>query len=119
MVYRNRPMQIHQFDKMADYDQNEYVSELIMGTQQVLIDAGNLALAERVHTLFRTKKNPADRMSIGMADFVANLARGRDSHAGPLEVEDALIVTLRNNGIDLLPSFLTVNKDFKPRHPAK
>ena len=118
-------MQIQQFDKMAGDDQDEYVAELIVGAQQVLKDAGSPDLAEQVHTLFTTKKNPADQISLGRAEFEANLARAReadvrriekDPGARRLEVEDAMIVTMRKNGIELPPSFLTVNKNFKPKH---
>lgn len=119
-------MPIQQFDKMAGDDQGEYVAELIVGAQQVLKDAGNPDLAARVHTLFTTKKNPADQISLGIAEFEANLARareaderrvGKDPHARRLEVEDAMIVTLRKNGIELPPSFLTVASNFKPKFP--
>ena len=118
-------MEIRQFDKMSDDDQDEYVAELIIGAQQVLKDAGKPGLAEQVHTLFTTKKNPADEISLGMAEFQANLARAReaderriekDPHARRLEVEDAMIVTMRKNGIELPPSFLTVASGFKPKH---
>jgi hypothetical protein len=122
-------MQIQQFDKMAGDDQDEYVAELIIGAQQVLKDAGKPALAEQVHTLFTTKKNPADQISLGMAEFQANLARAREADARRIEsnpnarrfeVEDAMIVTMRKNGIELPPSFLTVASGFKPkRSPEK
>jgi hypothetical protein len=112
-------MQIEKFDKMADLDQNEYVSELVMGAQQVLKEAGSPDLAARVHTLFRTKQNPTDKTSLGMADFVANLARGRDPNKRLPEVEDALAATLEKNGIAVPQSLFTMMKDFKPRHPAK
>jgi hypothetical protein len=54
-------MEIRQFDKMAGDDQDEYVAELIVGAQQVLKEAGKPDLAEQVHTLFTTKRNPADQ----------------------------------------------------------
>ncbi len=119
-------MEIRQFDKMAEDDQNEYVAELIVGAQQVLKEAGNPDLAGQVHTLFTTKKNSADQISLGRAEFEANLARAReaderrigsDPNARRLEVEDAMIVTLRKNGIELPPSFLTVASNFKPKFP--
>ncbi|MGI0134749.1 MAG: hypothetical protein ACREBW_07325, partial [Candidatus Micrarchaeaceae archaeon] len=34
-----------------------------------------------------------------------------------LEVEDAMIVTLRKNGIELPPEFLTVASNFQPKFP--
>lgn len=117
-------MQIQQFDKMAGDDQDEYVAELIVGAQQVLKDAGSPDLAEQVHKLFTTV-NPGSNISLGRGEFEMNLARARvadvkrvanDPSARRLEVEDAMIVTMRKNGIELPPSFLTVNKNFKPKH---
>ena len=42
-----------------------------------------------------------------------------DPNARRLEVEDAMIVTLRKNGIELPPNFLTVASGFKPKLPLK
>jgi len=112
-------MQIQHFDKMADLDQNEYVSELVMGAQQVLKEAGSPDLAARVYALFRTKQKPADKMSLGMTEFVANLAGGRNINTRNFEVEDAMALTLKKNDIALPQSFFTMMKDFKPRHSAK
>jgi len=118
-------MQIQQFDKMAGDDQDEYVAELIVGAQQVLKDAGKPDLAEQVHTLFTTV-NVGSKISLGRGEFEMNLARARvadvkrienDPNARRLEVEDAMIVTLRKNGIELPPSFLTVASNFKPTFP--
>jgi len=114
-----KPMQIQHFDKMADLDQNEYVSELVMGAQQVLKEAGSPDLAARVYALFRTKQKPADKMSLGMTEFVANLAGGRNINTRNFEVEDAMALTLKKNDIALPQSFFTMMKDFKPRHSAK
>jgi hypothetical protein len=36
-----------------------------------------------------------------------------------LEVEDAMIVTLKKNGIDLAPSFLTFASGFRPKYPPQ
>jgi hypothetical protein len=120
-------MQIQQFDKMAGDDQDEYVAELIIGAQQVLKDAGNPDLAQQVHKLFTTV-NPGSQLSLGRGEFEMNLARARvadakrvenDPNARRLEVEDAMIVTMRKNGIELPPSFLTVASNFKPKFPPQ
>lgn len=115
-------MQIQQFDKMSDRDQGDYIAQLVIGAQKLLKDQGQADLAEKVRSLFTTK-DQGDQISIGMAEFELNLARARvadakriknDPTARRLEVEDAMIVTLRKNGIELPPSFLTVASNFKP-----
>jgi len=119
-------MQIQQFDKMTNDDQAEYVGELIQGAEKVLTDEGKSDLSAQVSHLFTTSVSGAD-ISIGMAEFMRNLARARvtdakDAEKNPnvqrIEVEDAMAVTLQKNGIELPDSFFTVMKDFKPKHAA-
>ena len=123
----SQAMEIRLFDQMADDDQNEYVADLIIGAQTVLRDAGKADRADQVHRLFGTKLL-GDQISVGRAEFERNLARAReadvrrlekDANARRLEVEDAMIVTLRKNGIELPPNFLTVASGFKPKLPLQ
>jgi hypothetical protein len=67
-------------------------------------------------------------MTLGMAEFEVNLARVRlvdaknaanNPNAPRLEVEHVMILTLKNNGITLPTSFMTVNSGFKPKHPPQ
>lgn len=118
-------MEIQQFDKMADQDQAEFVGLLVQGAEKVLIAQGKTNLAAQVDQLF-TKIPSGDQMPLGMTEFEINLALARvadvkrvenDPNAPRLEVEHAMIVTLKKNGIVLPPSFMTVAKDFKPRFP--
>jgi hypothetical protein len=120
-------MEIRQFDRMAQDDQAEYVSELIQGAEKVLTDEGRPDLAAQVSQLFATN-DPGDKISIGMAEFYLNLARARvadvkratqDPNAKRLEIEDAMAVTLKKNGIDLPPAFFTVASSFKPKFPLQ
>ena len=120
-------MEIRQFDKMADQDQARYIGDLIVGAEKVLSNAGKPELAAKVKQLFTTKLgNDAD--AIGMVEFERNLARARladlrrlqkDPHAPRLEVEDAMAVTLKKNGIELPDSFFTVATGFRPKLPPK
>lgn len=124
----SRAMEIRQFDRMSVQDQGDYITVLIDGAQQVLIDTGHRDLADKVDKLF-TEVLPGDQISLGMAEFERNLARARvadlqrvikDPNARRrLEVEDAMAVTLQANGIELPDSFFTVAKRFRPQHPAK
>jgi hypothetical protein len=119
-------MQIVQFDRMADHDQDEYVADLIIGAQKVLNDSGDSVDAAKVHKLFEVE--PGAKSSEGMAEFEMTLARVRlkdtkNAIAHPesprLEVEDAMALTLQINGIELPDAFFTVAKDFKPKFPAQ
>lgn len=122
-----RAMEIEKFDKMAAEDQSDYIVLLIEGAQQVLTHDGKRDLAAKVHTLFATIL-PGDRDPLGSVEFERNLARARvadidnllkDPNAARLEVEDAMAVTLKKNGIELPNTFFDVAKDFRPRHPVK
>jgi hypothetical protein len=117
-------MEIRQFDKMAGQDQDEFIAELVQGAEKVLTAEGKPDLAAQVSHLFTTNA-PDGNISIGMSDFMLDLAKARladakraakDPKARRLEVEDAMAVTLQANHIELPDSFFTVNKDFKPKH---
>lgn len=120
-------MELQKFDKMASEDKGEYVGLLVGGAERVLKDEGRADLAAKVEQLF-TMTEPGDQHTLGMVEFQLNLARARvtdaknianDPHAQRLEVEDAMAVTLKKNGIDLPQSFFTVNSNFRPKLPPK
>jgi hypothetical protein len=120
-------MEIRQFDKMAMPDQSDYVGLLVQGAEKVLKDEGRADLAAQVDNLFTTT-DPGDAHTIGMVEFERNLALARaadadrvlkDPNARRLEVEDAMAVTLKKNGIVLPQSFFTVNSNFHPKLPPK
>jgi hypothetical protein len=98
-------MEIRHFDKMAEQDQHNYIVDLVVGAQKVLIDAGKRALADQVDKLF-TDIPAGDNAPLGMTEFEINLDRARvadaerftkDPKAHRLEVEDAMLVTLKKN----------------------
>ena len=110
---------------MAGPDQSDYIVVLIQGAQKVLIQTGRKDLADKVHKLFTTTI-PGDDAPIGSVEFESNLARARaadlrnlqkDPRAARLEVEDAMAVTLKKNGIPLPTTFYTVANDFRPKLP--
>jgi hypothetical protein len=120
-------MEIRQFDKMAEHDQDEYVAGLVLGAQRVLREQGKSDLAEQVHVLF-TKKDPQGEASTGMLQFDLLLDRARladlerikkDPKATRLEVEHAMILTLQKNNIALPQSFMHVADQFKPKLPPQ
>jgi hypothetical protein len=120
-------MEIQKFDKMAAADQDSYVGTLIEGAEKVLIAQGKNDLAVKVDQLFATTL-AGDKMSVGLTAFEVNLARVRvvdakthekNPDARRLEVEHAMILTLKDNGVVLPPGFMTVGKDFRPKVPPQ
>ncbi len=124
-------MEIQQFDKMAQDDRAEYVSELISGAEQVLTAEGKADQAEKIANLFTTNA-PDGNTSIGMSQFMLDLAKARladaqralkDPNAHRLEVEDAMLVTLKKNYIplsqDFIRNFRALNRNFQPKHPSQ
>jgi hypothetical protein len=127
LVVPLQAMEIQQFDKMADKDQDEYVGELVIRAEKVLRDNGKRELASQVNKLFTTV-NAGSQISLGMAEFTINLARARvadlrniekDPNTRRLEVEHALIVMLKSNGIVLPNTIMTVMDNWKPKFPPK
>ena len=112
-------MQIQVFDRMAAQDRRDYMNLLMETAQKVLIEAGKQNDAAKAHQLF-TEIHQGDALPIGEAEFEGNLAIARvadalsDPKAPRLEVEEALAVTLKKNGIELPGSFFTVASKFLP-----
>ena len=124
-------MEIRQFDKMADQEQSEYIGNLIVGTENVLTDQGKPDLAAQIKHLFTTK-DPGDADVMGMVEFERNLALARvadaeraerDPKAHRLEIEDAMLVTLKKNNIPMSRTFVhgfrAINNNFHPKYPPQ
>jgi hypothetical protein len=98
-----RAMPFSQFDKMSIYAQAEFIAMMVDATVNALRTDGEADLANRVDTLFR-EILPGDKISLGIGVLEQNVARARladlqrvekDPQARRLDVEDALLVTLR------------------------
>jgi len=120
-------MEIQKYDKMAAQDRADYVATLIMGAQKILTDEGRADLAVKVDSLF-SQTLPGDLTTVGAGEFERNLDRARvadaknvvkDPNARRLEVEDAMAVTLKKNGIELPQAFFTFASNFHPKLPPK
>ena len=116
-------MLIQQFDKMDGRDQDVYVGDLVVGAEKVLTDSGRPDLALQVKKLFTTKEAD-EKDTIGMVEFEINLARlhdmvKRNPNASRLEVEHAMILTLKDHNIILPPSFMHVASGFQPKFPPQ
>lgn len=97
------------FDHLDSDTQAEFIAAMVDRTEQALRDDGKPDLALKTEQLFAQGK-PTDPLSMGLAELESNVARARvadldrlknDPKAKRLDVEDALFVTLKKNGIEL------------------
>jgi hypothetical protein len=97
------------FDQMDSDMQAEFIADMVDRTEQALRDDGKPDLASKMEQLFAFA-GPTDTMSVGLVELERNVPRGRiadldrlakDPNAPRLDVEDALFVTLKKNGIAL------------------
>ena len=120
-------MEIQHYDEMSNDDQATYVSLLVGGAEQAFKNEGRADLAAQVDHLFTTTL-PGDKITMGVGEFQLNLARARvadekrfekDPRAHRLEVEDAMLVTLKKNNIalseDFIGAFRAINTNFRPK----
>jgi hypothetical protein len=118
-------MQVQVYERMSVNDQADYTSLLVKGTEQVLTDEGRPDQAAQVEKLFTTIE-PGDEHSLGMVELELNVAAVikadadnlvKNPTAKPLQVELAMIGTLKKNGIILPKSFMHVGDSFQPNDP--
>lgn len=97
------------FDHMDSYAQAEFIADMVDRTEKALRDDGKPDLALKTEQLF-TLVEPGDQWSVGLTDLESNVANarvadldrlGKDPKARRVQVEDALFVTLKKNGIEL------------------
>lgn len=97
------------FDHMDSYAQAELIADMVGRTEQALRDDGKPDLSLKMEQLFALVES-GDKMSVGLAELESNVARAcvadlnrlaKDSKANRVEVEDALFVTLKKNGIEM------------------
>ena len=118
-------MPIQQYDRMSVNDQADYTSLLVGGAEQVLKDSGRPDQAAQVEKLFTTTV-PGDQITVGMGELELNMSVVRQAdadnlvknpNAKPMQVEIAMVATLKNNGIILPKSFMHVGDSFQPKDP--
>lgn len=111
---------IHDFARMKMDDQATYVTSLVEGSATMLKAQGQPDQAQKALALF---KDPSK--SGGLNQFVLKLkeleglnnrnATNPNNRAPVYQIEDAMEMTLKNNGIIVPASFLlTINKNFTP-----
>ena len=109
-------LEIDGYDRLAPADQARFMDGLAKGAAAILTKEGHKDQAAKAQQFFANK-----------AALNAALAKERGLDAkravempdmSRLEVEDAVIDSLKQDGIALPDSFYTVNKDFRARLPV-
>jgi hypothetical protein len=122
-------MDIVQYYRMTSADRQAFLNFVPQAAERVLNQEGRSADAAKVHQLFNDIR-PGDNLPVGEAEFELNLAsasvRDAEKHAqnhdAPrVQVETALISTLKKNGIEISPDFIRalfqLTGTFKPHSP--
>jgi hypothetical protein len=116
-------MQIPQYDKMAQSDKADYQVLLVDGAANALDGHGKHEQSQKLIALFLDKSDNG-----GFTQWAKNLqatriinernAKDPNNKQAPYEVEHALFLTLKDNGIIIPVSvLLALGKDFKPSSP--
>ncbi|HEY4074881.1 MAG TPA: hypothetical protein VGM52_17425 [Herbaspirillum sp.] len=124
-------MEFQQFDHMTLQDRQAFLNFLSQAAETVLNQEGRSADAQKVDTLFNEIR-PGDNLPVGEAELelnvdnarVADAKRGNQNPNLPrLQVEAALAVTLKKNGIEMsadsLKGFAQVIDTFRPKSPPQ
>jgi hypothetical protein len=114
-----RAMPIPQFDQLKS--RGDYTVFLIESAANILAAQGDAAGAARIRNLF--ENDPGQPAKPALVQFVENtnamraynLQHAKDPGFKPFEVEHALSLALKNNGIFVPPSkLLQVSQNWKP-----
>ena len=118
-------MDILFFARMALDDQATYITNLVTGSAKILRQTGHADQAAKTIALFKDASTHG-----GIHQLAANIKAMQSKNTlnttlaaprGPTyDVEAAMQLTLRNNGIDLpLKSLETINRSFAPSLPLR
>ena len=108
-----KAMEFQTFDNMANQDRQAFIDFLPNAAETVLEQEGRSADAQKVHQLFNEFPDGGD-LPLGDAEHelnldiarVADAKRAMQTPALPrVQVEAALVVTLKKNGFELSPDF--------------
>ena len=118
-------MDILFFARMALDDQANYVTNLVTGSAKILRQTGHPDQAQKAIALFKDPSNHG-----GIHQLATNIKEMQSKNTlnttlaaprGPTyDVEAAMQLTLRNNGIEMpLKSLETINSRFAPQLPLR
>jgi hypothetical protein len=124
-------MDIVEFDKMADADRQAYLDFLVDAAQNVLISQARKDDAAKVYRLFH-EIQPGDAFPLGEKIFKQNLEglrvrddlrHSHDHNARRIQVEAALLATLKENNISMtidgVKQLLQMSTTFRPSYPLR
>jgi hypothetical protein len=109
-------LEIDGYDRLAPADQARFMDGLNRGAVAILTKGGHKDQAAKAQQLL-TNKKAVDAALAHERELDAKRAVEMPDMSR-LEVEDALIDLLKQNGIELPDSFFMVNKDFRARMPV-
>jgi hypothetical protein len=120
-----KAMSIHDFGKMNNDDEATYVALLVEGSAEMLRAHGQPEQARKVIAFFKESGKDG-----GVQQFASNLKMvdalnkrnsiNPNNRAPVYQVEDAMELTLKDDGIIVPASYLlTINKDFRPSGPSR
>ena len=118
-------MDILFFVRMALDDQAEYVSLLVEGSAKMLRTTGHADEAQKAIALFKdsTEHGGVHQLAMNIKALQAKntLNSTLATSRGPFyDIEAAMQLTLRNNGIDVPLKYLeTINRNFSPSLPMR
>ena len=116
-------MQIPQYDKMVQNDKEDYCVLLVDGTANALDGHGKHEQSQKLIALFSNKSGNGGFTQLEkhlQALRIINRENANDpNNKEPVyEVEHALALTLKDNGINVpVTVLLALGKDFKPSSP--
>jgi len=118
-------MAILDFVRMNDDDDATYVTSLVEGSAKMLRAQGHANQAEKVVALFKnsSKNGGVNQLALNLKMLAGQNNRNAinpNNRAPVYGVEDAMALTLKDNGIIVPASYLlTINKDFQPSGPPR
>ncbi len=118
-------MAIFDFAKMNDDDEATYLTSLVEGSAKMLRTQGQPDQARRVIALFKdsSKNGGINQFALHLKALHAINDRNAinpNNRAYAYQVEDAMELTLKDNGFIVPASYLLqVNKDFRPVGPLR
>ena len=120
-----RAMAILDFAKLNDDDASTYVVSLVEGAAKMLRAHGQPDQAKKAVALFKdpSKTGGVNQLALNLKTLNATNKRNAinpNNRIHAYDVEDAMALTLKDNGMIVPVSYLeTINKDFRPIGPPR
>jgi hypothetical protein len=120
-----RAMSFHDFIRMNDDDDATYVTALVEGTAKMLRANGQPDQASKLIAFFKDSSKQGGVNQLAMNMKAMNGLNNRNAinpnnRAHVYEVEDAMALTLKDNGIIVPVSTLfAINQNFRPAGPPR